>query len=58
MLNNRKFIADRVNGAGETTGRMINLSKFSAASRSGLDSRNDISTQGTAVAKTADDVCL
>ncbi|KAJ7286446.1 hypothetical protein C8J57DRAFT_1708735 [Mycena rebaudengoi] len=55
MLNNRKFIADRVNGAGESTGRMMNLSKFRAAPRTDLESTNQdislqISTQGTAVA--------
>ncbi|KAJ7286429.1 hypothetical protein C8J57DRAFT_663778 [Mycena rebaudengoi] len=57
MLNNRKFIADRVNGAGESTGRMMNLSKFRATSRADLDSRNQdtlhLSTQGTAVASKA-----
>jgi hypothetical protein len=60
MLNNRKFIADRVNGAGESTGRMMNLSKFRATSRADLDSRNQdtlhLSTQGTAVASKAPEV--
>ncbi|KAJ7259270.1 hypothetical protein C8J57DRAFT_498542 [Mycena rebaudengoi] len=52
MLNNRKFIADRANGAEESTGGMMNISQFRAAPRTDLESTGhfQICTQGTAVA--------
>jgi hypothetical protein len=64
MLNNRKLIAD--SGTEDSTsdsGQFMNLTKFRAAPRADLDSTNqdtilDISSQGTAVASKAHEVCI